>query len=238
MTGRLEGRRILVTGGASGIGLATVERFRAEGAGVAVIDLKGPGVLAADLRSAEATREAVTAAAGALGGLDGLVNAVGIDLLTPFGDMTDAEWDDVMAVNLTGPMRVCRYALPHMSAAGGTIVNVASAAGLSPLARRAAYCSSKAGLIMLGKTLAKELAPAGIRVNTVCPGAVDTPLFRTSYENDADPGAALEAIRDRYALHRVAEPHELADAILYLTSDESSYVTGTAFAVDGGRTFH
>ena len=238
MTGRLAGRRILVTGGASGIGAATVDRFRAEGAAVAVIDLAGEGAILADLRDADATAAAVAEAAGTLGGLDGVVNAAGVDLLSDFEAMTDAAWENVLAVNLTGPMRVCRLALAHFGEAGGTMVNVSSGAGLSPLARRAAYCASKAGLVMLGKSLAMELAPLGIRVNTVCPGAVDTPLFRTSYEDAPDPDAALEAIRERYALRRVAEPRELADAILYLTSEESSYVTGSTLAVDGGRVFH
>lgn len=235
---RLAGRRILITGGASGIGAATARLFREEGASVSVIDLSGEGALIADLTDAAATAAAVTAAAAALGGIDGVVNAAGIDLLSDFAEQDDAAWERVLAVNLTGPMRVCRLALPHLAERGGTIVNVASGAGLVPLARRAAYCSSKAGLVMLSKSLAMELAPQKIRVNTVAPGAVDTPLFRTSYETAPDPAAALEAIRDRYALKRVAEPAELAEAILYLTSDASSYVTGSTLAVDGGRVFH
>ena len=152
------------------------------------------------------------AAAEALGGLDGVVNAAGIDLQAPLSGMTLADWSRVMAVNLTGPMLVCRAALPHLRrAGGGTIVNVSSAAGLAPLAQRTAYCATKAGLVMFGKALAMELAADGIRVNAVCPGAVDTPLFRSSYEGAADPQAALESIRNRYALHRIAQPEEIAE---------------------------
>jgi len=103
---------------------------------------------------------------------------------------------------------------------------------------RTAYCASKAGLIMFGKALAMEVAADGIRVNSVCPGAVDTPLFRSSYEGSDDPAGDLELIRRRYAMHRIALPQELAEAILFMSSPASSYITGTALAVDGGRTFH
>jgi len=121
---------------------------------------------------------------------------------------------------------------------GGTIVNVSSGAGLLPLAHRTAYCASKAGLQMAAKALAIEAAPFGIRVNTVCPGAVETDLFRSGIEAAPDAQAAYEAVRARYALRRIAGPPEIAAAILWLTSTESSYVTGAAIAVDGGRTFH
>jgi len=116
-------------------------------------------------------------------------------------------------------------------------VNIASAAALKPVAGRTGYCASKAGLVMLGKALAMEAAPE-VRVNSVCPGAIDTPLLRGSYENDENPGAVLQAITDRYLMRRIGDVDEVADAVLYLTSDESTFVTGTALAVDGGRTFH
>ena len=178
-------------------------------------------------------------AANVLGGLDGVVNAAGIDLIADLEAMTLAEWSRVLAVNLTGPMLVMQAACPHLRAAGGgTIVNVSSGAGLSPLKHRTAYCASKAGLQMSSKAVAMEAAEFGIRVNTVCPGAVETELFRSSIDHAPDPQAAYEAVRARYALQRIASPDEIAAAILWLTSAESSYVTGTAIAVDGGRTFH
>jgi NAD(P)-dependent dehydrogenase (short-subunit alcohol dehydrogenase family) len=153
--------------------------------------------------------------------------------------MALADWNRIIAVNLTGPMLVAQAAYPHLrTAGGGTIVNVSSGAGLSPLKHRTAYCASKAGLQMAAKALAMEAAEFGIRVNTICPGAVETELFRTSIDTAPDPVAAYEAVRARYALQRVASPEEIAAAILWLTSAESSYVTGTAIAVDGGRTFH
>jgi NAD(P)-dependent dehydrogenase (short-subunit alcohol dehydrogenase family) len=253
VSGVLAGRRILITGAGKGIGLASVERFVAAGARIVALDRDEAALAALRERFDSATLHAVTAdvadpasvtsavAAGAkaLGGLDGVVNAAGIDLIADIEAMALAEWNRIIAVNLTGPMLVMQAAYPHLKAAGGgTIVNVSSGAGLSPLKHRTAYCASKAGLQMASKALAMEAAEFGIRVNTICPGAVETELFRTSIDNAPDPKAAYETVRARYALQRIAAPDEIAAAILWLTSAESSYVTGTAIAVDGGRTFH
>lgn len=246
MSSALAGRRVLVIGGAAGIGRATVLLAAAAGAQVAVIDRNGwsgtpppPGpVLAADVCDAPALAAAVDAAATALGGLDGLVFSAGIDLVAPLAETTDADWQRVLDVDLTGAMRACRAALGRFPPQGGSMVLVASAAGLSPLANRSAYCAAKAGLVMFAKALALELAERGIRVNALCPGAVDTELFRTSWQDAADPAGALAAIRARYALHRIAAPDEIAAAAVFLTSAAASYVTGTALAADGGRSFH
>ncbi len=246
------GQRFVISGGASGIGLAVARLALQRGARVGLLDRDadalavaarslGGGAVAlnCDVTDADAVNRAIADAAERLGGIDAIVNSAGIDLLAPLEDMRDADWSRVLAVNLTGPMLLCRAALPHLRrAGGGTIVNVSSGAGLSPLPNRTAYCAAKAGVIMFGKALAIEAASDGIRVNAVCPGAIDTPLFRTSYENAPDPAAALEAIRQRYAMQRIAQPEEVAEAVLYLSSAASSYVTGTALAVDGGRTFH
>lgn len=245
-------RRLIVSGGASGIGLAVARMAVARGARVALLDrdtaalaeavrLLGEAALAleCDVSDAPAVRTAVDRAAQWLGGVDALVNSAGIDALKSLEATSDEEWARVLAVNLTGPMLVCRAALPHLRAAGGgSIVNIASGAGLRPLPNRTAYCASKAAVIMFGKSLAIETAADGIRVNAVCPGAIDTPLFRTSYENAGDPERALAEIRERYALGRIAAPEEVAEAVLYLSGPGASYITGTALAVDGGRTFH
>ena len=253
MSGALAGRRVLITGAANGIGLASVTRFLAEGASVAALDrdenalvalrrrLDGAAVHAmpADVAEPASVATAVVDSATAMGGLDGVVNAAGIDLVADIEAMMPAEWSRILAVNLTGPMLVMRAAFPYLrEAGGGTIVNVSSGAGLSPLKHRTAYCASKAGLQMASKALAMEAAEFGIRVNTVCSGAVETGLFRSGIEAAPDPNAAYEAVRARYALQRIAAPEEIAAAILWLTSKESSYVTGVALAVDGGRTFH
>jgi len=246
------GLRFLIAGGASGIGLAVARLALARGARVALLDrdadalsqaLQGLGASASgqgcEVADPAAVAPAVDHAAQQLGGLDVVVNCAGIDLRAPLEQVSDADWARLLAVNLTGTMLVCRAAVPHLRhAGGGAIVNVSSAAGLTPLLHRTAYCASKAGVIMFGKALAMELAADGIRVNAVCPGAVDTPLFRTSYEASADPEADLELIRQRYALRRVAQPEELAEAVLYLGGPAASYITGTALAVDGGRSFH
>ena len=171
------------------------------------------------------------------GGLDALVYCAGVDLLATLADTRDEDWERTFDINVHGAMRTCRAAMRAFAPEGGTIVLVASAAALRPLADRTAYCASKAALVMFAKTLAAELAPR-VRVNALCPGAVETPLFRTSFENDADPEATLSTIRERYALRRVAEPQEMASSILYLSSAASSYVTGVALAADGGRSFH
>jgi len=250
----MAGQRLLVTGGASGIGLAVAQLAVARGATVAVLDVNpqalaharqtlGVHALECDVADAAAVREAVAHAADALAGMDTVVNNAGIDLDCPLDAMRDADWQRVIAVNLTGAMLVSRAALPFLKQAvtqsgHASIVNVASAAGLVPLTHRAAYCASKAGMIMFGKALAVELAVDGIRVNAVCPGAVDTPLFVGSYAHAQDPQAALQAVRSRYALRRTAQPQEIAEAVLYLGSRAASYITGAALAVDGGRSYH
>lgn len=248
---RLTGRRILICGAASGIGRAVAELFVQEGARVALLDRDAAGLrelaaalgdqasgFPADIADEAQTQAAVQAGAQACNGLDGVVNSAGIDLLAPLEETGLARWQRVLDVNLTGPYLVCREALPFLRAAGkATIVNMASGAGLMPLPRRTAYCATKAGLIMFGKSLAMEVAP-GIRVNTICPGIVDTPLFRSSYENAPNPEAEFATILNRYLIKRPGVPLELAQAALFLSCDESSFITGSALAVDGGRVFH
>jgi NAD(P)-dependent dehydrogenase (short-subunit alcohol dehydrogenase family) len=247
---RIKGRRVLVTGAASGIGRAVAMLFASEGAKVGMLDCNkdqveqaasGTGGVAvvADVAREEEVQAAVASASDRLGGLDGVVNCAGIDLLSPFGEMTIRDWRRIMAVDLDGPFFVCRAALPELRrAGGGTIVNVASAAALRPLEHRTAYCSAKAALVMFSKSLAVDLAPDNIRVNAICPGIVDTPLFRASYEAAADPQAELHRIMDRYLIKRPGRAEEIAAAALFLTSEESAYMTGAAIAIDGGRSFH
>ncbi len=243
---RQAGRRVLITGGASGIGRACAELFAAEGATLALLDRNDHRLsdfdaisCPADVTDITAVEAAVARAVAGLGGLDGVVNCAGKDQLGQLTAVAPEAWEEIIAVNLTGAANVCRAAIPSLrAAAAGTIVNVASGAGLFPLAERTAYCAAKAGLVMFSKALAMEVADSGIRVNAVCPGAIDTPMLASSYQDAPDPVAEKAMIQRRYLLGRFGEASEIAAAILFLSGTEASYITGTAMAVDGGRTFY
>ena len=242
---RLLGRRVLITGSASGIGRATAELFAKEGAQVALLDRNESDVrsVAADLGGcavvAEVTdpcavKRAVLEAAEALAGLDGLVNAAGIAGGQKLSETDEVQWRRVLEVNLTGPLLIARAALPFLQDnPSATIVNVASGIALRPLPGQGAYAASKAGLLAWTKVLAQELAPK-IRVNATCPGPTDTPLMRANLPQDV----SLEQFQRRYALQRMGDVAEQAQAVLFLTGPESNFITGVSLAVDGGRTFH
>ena len=237
--GRLTQRRIVITGAASGIGRATAQLFAEEGAALLLLDRDAAGLAATaattrghahpvDITDEPAVNAAVQAGAAAMGGVDGIVNAAGIMWRGSVLEVPVADWRRVIDINLTGMYIVVRACLPWMQkASGATIVNLGSGQSLLPNSpNRTAYSASKGGVLNLSRALAAELAPA-IRVNCVCPGLVDTPM--------AD---GVRANVGNYALGRLAQPLEIARAILYLTSSESSFVTGAALAVDGGRSFH
>jgi NAD(P)-dependent dehydrogenase (short-subunit alcohol dehydrogenase family) len=238
----LERRRILITGAASGIGRATAEPFRRQGAQVAMVDLDqaataraaeevGGFAVAADVSDEGQVQRAVDEAAERLGGLDGLVNAAGTSARAPLGQIAVADWRRIMDVNLTGTFLMCQAALPHLrSNAPSTIVNVSTGVTSRAVPGRAAYTASKAGVNAFSRVIALEVGPE-VRVNVVCPGPTDTPLFRKYLATQE----AVEAVGAGTALKRVARPSEMADAILYLTSALSSYVTGTILMVDGGK---
>ncbi len=249
---RMQGRRVLVTGGASGIGLATARRFIAEGARVALLDRDDKALASAatelgdkawtvhaDVTSESDVGAAVEGAANTLGGLDGLVNAAGISVWRNFADLTFEEWRRILSINLDGPFLVTHAALPALKAAGGaTVVNIASGAGLQPRANFSAYCSSKGGLVLFTKAIAIDLAGDKIRVNAVCPGIVMTPLVERNLALHADRDAAVERYVSRNLMRRFGTADEVADAVLFLSSAESSFVTGTALSLDGGSVFH
>jgi NAD(P)-dependent dehydrogenase (short-subunit alcohol dehydrogenase family) len=245
---KLAGRRILITGAASGIGRATAELFAREGAALALLDrsddllrsaaqASGGTAVLADLTDEAQLLAAVAKAAQAMGGIDGIVNGAGIAGSQPLDALDRESWDRFVAINLTAPYLICRAALPHLQVTGNaTIVNIASGQALLPNAPGiAAYAATKAGLVAFTKALGAELAP-GIRANVVAPGIVDTPMVQGVLGGYARPDDA--PFVQQYAMKRVARPSELAEAILFLSSEASSYVTGTVLAVDGGRTFH
>jgi NAD(P)-dependent dehydrogenase (short-subunit alcohol dehydrogenase family) len=235
----MRGRRVVVTGAASGIGRRTAQLFAEEGALLTLIDRNpdalaesvgdmGGHAFAADVTDEESVKLAVEKGAAAMGGIDGIVNAAGIMWRGSVLEVGIAEWRRVIDVNLTGTYVVVRSCLPWLiKEAFGTIVNIGSGQGLLPnVPNRTAYAASKGGVVNLTRALAAEFAPK-VRVNCVCPGLVDTPMAEGVRGNVGN-----------YALGRLADPLEIAAAILFLTSAESSYVTGATLAVDGGRSFH
>jgi 3(or 17)beta-hydroxysteroid dehydrogenase len=252
--GRVTGKVALVVGAASGIGRATAALFSRQGALVWCADRNEPGALetAASFagRSAsldvtsEADWEAVIAEVVATHGrLDVLANSAGVSFACPLADMRLEDWRRVMAVNLDGVFLGTKHAVRAMRRSGGSIIHVASVAGLKSTPAASAYASSQAAVCMLARTAAKECVDAGlaIRVNTVCPGGVKTPLWRTMLffqkliAKTGSEDAAFQAMTaGQPAGSRFAEPEEIADAILYLASDESRFVTGSDLVIDGG----
>jgi meso-butanediol dehydrogenase/(S,S)-butanediol dehydrogenase/diacetyl reductase len=224
----LAGKRVVVTGGTSGIGAATAARFREEGCEVTVLArTPGPGVIRCDV----ADREQVDAAFAQVGDLDVLVNNAGVSVRSPAVDITADQWDQVLATNLSGAFWVARAAARRMLAgAGGVILNTASTNALVGYRYYADYNATKAGLVALTKSLALEWAPT-IRVNAVCPGYVLTPMQEAEYTP-----AMLAAVNSRIPLGRHATPEELAGLFAYLASDEAAYFTGSVIVMDGGET--
>lgn len=242
MTMRLHGRRIVITGAAAGIGRATAELFAREGARLTLLDsqptdLVGPDVssIIADVSSEDSVATAIATAARTMDGIDGIVNAAGIFPVAKLEDTSLELWQRVLAVNLTGPFLVVRAALPHLRRAQqATIVNLSSGSALIPYPELGAYGASKGGLSVASKVWAAELGPT-IRVNVVAPGMTRTSMVTQWHPDPAQLDAKAKSL---YALQRIAEPAEIAQAILFLTSTDSSVVTGVTLAADGGRTFH
>jgi NAD(P)-dependent dehydrogenase (short-subunit alcohol dehydrogenase family) len=232
-------RVAFVTGVASGIGWAVAERLRDDGAAVVGLDLRaeapaGVEAVAGDVTDRASVEAAVAHAVDRHGRLDVVANVAGVPQFGRVDDLDDAEWQRSLDVNLTGPFLVCRAALAHLRATRGCIVNVASIAGLEGQAYTAAYCAAKGGLVLLTKALAVELAADGVRVNCVCPAAVDTPLLAEVAPRipaDSDP-RLLD--RMQMLLGAVIPPADVAAAVAYLASAEAGMVTGVALPLDGG----
>lgn len=231
--GRLAGKRALVTGGASGIGAGIAERFREEGAAVAVLDLAG-GDVDCDIRDAARVGAAVAECVERLRGLDLLVLNAARPCVGPLWELDEATWDDAVSVNLTSVHRFVRAAWPHLSASRGTVLLTGSVVGLDGSANQAAYCATKAGVVMLTKCLALDGAPHGVRANCVCPGFTETPMLERFLSEQDDPEAVRAYATGLHPAGRLGTPRDVADAFVYLASDEAAWVTGVALPVDGG----
>jgi NAD(P)-dependent dehydrogenase (short-subunit alcohol dehydrogenase family) len=235
--------RVLVTGGGSGIGRATVERLRVRGAQVVAIDRDFPDgapdgtvAIVADVSDSAAMSAAVAQSVDTLGGLSGVVCAAGIAPRGTVETVSPGDWDSVLGVNLSGVFYVARAAIPHLRGnGGGSIVAVASQLGIAAGRDNAAYCASKAALIMLMKTIALDFGHEGIRANSVCPGPTETSMLRRFFDHP-------EGERERAAiiatqLHgRLIQPEEIAAAICFLLSPDAASIFGASLVVDGGYT--
>ena len=238
----LKGKRALVTGAAGGIGGAITSLLRATGAQVAVADMNLDGIDAEAVFPGDLTdhgyADALPAtAAEALGGLDILVNNAGIMRRGKVTDSSDEDFDLSVAVNVKAPFTLCRAAIPIMAATGGgAIVNTASCWGVHPGPDHAVYCMTKAAIASLTQCMGRDHAHQGIRINAVCPNEVDTPMLRTGFElRGFDPKTAIADLGKTVPLGRIAEPEDIAEAVLFLASDHARYMCGALLEINGGK---
>ena len=249
--GRLAGKVALISGGGTGIGLATAEEFSRQGALVVVagrrleplheavesIRREGGTAEAAtgDVGRAADAASLVTATISSFGRIDVLVNNAGQELVANTLDTTEEWWDRVMDTNLKSVYLVSREALPHMiEGGGGSIINVSSQLGFVGAKNFAAYTASKGAVVNLTRSMALDHAADNVRVNALCPGAVDTPLLRRQFEDREGPQGTLEDLAKLHPIGRLGRPSEIAHAAVFLASDESSFMTGASLVVDGG----
>lgn len=252
---RFDGKTVIVTGGGGGIGGATCRRFASEGAKVAVFDmnLEAADKVAADIRAGGGQAAAfacnitdraqvdaaVAAAETQLGPIAVLVNNAGWDVFKPFLKTVPAEWEKLIAINLTGALHMLHAVLPGMvERKYGRIVNVASDAARGGSSGEAVYSACKGGLVALSKTLAREHARQSITVNVVCPGPTDTALLAGVAEGARDPAKLIEAFKSAIPLGRLGQGDDLASAIAFFGSDDAGFVTGQVLSVSGGLTMH
>jgi NAD(P)-dependent dehydrogenase (short-subunit alcohol dehydrogenase family) len=240
----LKGKKVLVTGGASGIGFATAARFLDEGCSVCVLDRSVEAIdratadltsltaaIEADVSNLEQARSAVGEAIERMGSLDVLINNAGISIRHDFLEITPAEWDEVLGVNLTGVFHVAQTAARHMVDKGaGVIINTASTAGNIGYPHYADYSASKGGVIALTLAMALELAPT-VRVNAVSPGYILTPMQRAEYSD-----AMLDAVNRKIPLGRHGKPEEIAALFAFLASEDAAFATGHVYVMDGAET--
>ena len=229
----LKGKTAIVTGGAAGIGAAIVERFKAEGTRVVVFDLNGDPKV--DITDYEAVKKAVAAA----GPVDILVNNAGWDMFKPFLKTDPAFWQKIVSINLMGALNLLHNVLPGMvERGGGKVVSIASDAGRVGSSGEAVYSACKGGIIAITKTLARELASKGVRLNTVCPGLTETNMLTEFMKGAGNPDKLAEAYRRAVPIGRLGKPEDIPGAVLFLSSDDANFITGQTLSVSGGLTMH
>lgn len=250
MSGRLEGKRVVITGAAANIGKATALLFAAEGASLVVGDIDeqaqrtadeaaGRGAKATfvrtDVTSSDDMKRLMDAAAEAMGGIDVIVNNAGIQRSGSVTEFTEDDWDALMRVNPRSCFLGAKFGVPHLRrAGGGAIVNMASLAGVKGGPGLTGYSASKGAIVAFTKALAAELAPDRIRVNAICPGWVDTPFNQPAIDFMGGPDRQKEVVQAVVPLGRQGVPEEIATGMVFLASDMSSYMTGQALIIDGG----
>ena len=229
----LKGKTAIVTGGAAGIGRAIVQRFEEAGTKVIVFDLNGPEKV--DITDYEMVKRAVEQA----GPVDILVNNAGWDMFKPFLKTEPAFWQKIISINLVGPMNLLHCVLPGMVArGGGKVVSIASDAGRVGSSGEGPYSACKGGIIALTKTLARELATKGVRLNTVCPGLTQTNMLTEFMKGAGNPDKLEEAYRRAVPIGRLGKPEDIPGAVLFLASDDADFITGQTISVSGGLTMH
>lgn len=247
---RMAGRRVVLTGAAANIGAATAELFAADGASVVIgdidpraehtaqriVDAGGQAwFVQTDVSDASAVANLFASAAEYLGGIDAIVNNAGVQRSSPITEMSEADWDLHLTVNAKSCFLAAKYGVPYLRAGSApAIVNMASVGGFKAPAGLTGYSASKGAIVAFTRTLASELGPEGIRVNCVAPGWVDTPFNDPIVSHMGGRDAQDEAVRAGVPLQRQGRPEEIAEAILYLASEASSFVTGHALVIDGG----
>ena len=241
----------LVTGGARGIGRATALAFAREGASVAIADVVDGGQVAdqirdsgrealfvqADLSSADECRRVVRKTAEVLGGIDFLNNNAGIVFSGSIDQTSESDWQRVLDINLSSLFWMSKYALPQIrNRGGGAIVNISSVHAFQTHHGMVAYCTSKAGVVGLTRAMAIDHGSENIRVNAICPGAIDTPMMRKAIAAEPDPQQVYDLWGKSAPVQRVGQPEDIAEAVLFLCSSRASFITGQAYLVDGGLT--
>jgi 2-hydroxycyclohexanecarboxyl-CoA dehydrogenase len=229
----LKGKTVIVTGGAAGIGASIVARFREEGAKVVIFDLNAEKKV--DITDYEAVKKAVAE----VGPVDILVNNAGWDTFKTFMKSDPAFWQKIISINLVGAMNMLHCVLPGMvERGGGKVVNVASDAGRVGSSGEAPYSAAKGGIIALTKTLARELASKGVRLNVVCPGLTETNMLTEFMKGAGNPEKLAEAYRRAIPIGRLGKPDDIPGAVLFFASDDADFITGQVLSVSGGLTMH